>query len=54
MNAVPLEYWIILIRNGGRVASLNYKDSKAMFDEFQNTGLSNFDLFSSGYYKQAS
>jgi energy-coupling factor transporter ATP-binding protein EcfA2 len=52
MNAVPLEYWLILSRDGGRVASLNYRNSKEMFDEFESTGLNNFDLFSSGYYKK--
>jgi len=51
MNAVPLEYWIILLRDGGRVSSLNYRNSKEMFDKFEVTGLNNFDLFSSGYYK---
>jgi len=52
MNAVPLEYWIILSRVGGDVVNLNYRNSKEMFDEFQNTGLNNFDLFSTGYYKR--
>ncbi len=52
MNAVPLEYWIILSRVGGEVVNLNYRNSKDMFDEFQNTGLNNFDLFSTGYYKR--
>lgn len=50
MNAVSLEYWIILSRVGGEVVNLNYRNSKEMFDEFQNTGLNNFDLFSTGYY----
>ena len=50
MNAVPLEYWIILSRTGGKVVNLNYRNSKEMFDGFQSTGLNNFDLFSSGYY----
>lgn len=52
MNAVPLEYWIILSRAGGAVVNLNYRNSKEMFDEFQNTGLNNFDLFTTGYYKR--
>jgi hypothetical protein len=52
MNAVPLEYWLILSRTGGQVINLNYRNSKEMFDEFQSTGLNNFDLFSSGYYKK--
>lgn len=52
MNAVPLEYWLILVREGATVSNLNYRNSKEMFDEFQYTGLNNFDLFSSGYYKR--
>lgn len=51
MNAVPLEYWLILSRTGGRVDNFSYRNSKEMFEEFQNTGLNNFDLFSSNYYK---
>ena len=51
MNAVPLEYWMILTRSGGRISNFNYRNSKEMFDNFQDTGLNNFDLFSSGYYK---
>lgn len=52
MNAVPLDYWIILSRAGGAVVNLNYRNSKEMFDEFQNTGLNNFDLLTTGYYKR--
>ena len=51
MNAVPLEYWIILLRNGGRVSNRNYRNSKEMFDKIQVIGLNNFDLFSTDYYK---
>jgi len=50
MNNVPLEYWIILERQGGKCIHRNYRNSKQMFDEFELTGLSNFDLFSSNYY----
>ena len=52
MNAVPLEYWLVLIRDGGHVSNLNYRNSKDLFDEFQSIGLNNFDFFSSGYYKR--
>jgi AAA15 family ATPase/GTPase len=52
MNAVPLEYWIVLVRKGGWVRNLNYRNSKEMFDEFEKTGLNNFDFFSSGYYSR--
>lgn len=52
MNNVPLEYWIVLERRGGECISHNYRNSKMMFDEFEMTGLNNFDLFSSEYYLQ--
>lgn len=52
MNAVPLGYWIVLLRTGGLVNNLNYQNSKKMFDEFEKTGLNNFDFFSSGYYSR--
>lgn len=50
MNAVPLEYWIVLVRKGGHVKNLNYSSAKEIFGEFEKTGLNNFDFFSSGYY----
>lgn len=50
MNNVPLEYWSIIRRNGGECSVMNYHNSKEKFDEFEFTGLSNFDFFSSKYY----
>jgi len=50
MNSVPLEYWIILERRGGKTVHHNYRNSQEMFEDFELTGLSNFDLFSSNYY----
>jgi energy-coupling factor transporter ATP-binding protein EcfA2 len=52
MNNVPLEYWIIMDKQGSECIQYNYRNSKQMFDEFEMTGLSNFDLFSSNYYLQ--
>ena len=52
MNAVPLEYWCVLHREGGKCISLNYRNSKDLFDEFELTGLNNFDFFSSRYYEK--
>ncbi len=49
MNKVPLEMWTILQRHGGRSAVFNYTNSKAQFEEFKFTGLSNFDFFASEY-----
>mgnify|MGYP001233722623 CR=1 FL=1 len=47
MNKVPLVYWSIADRCANRVVMRNYRNSRKMFDEFELTGLSNFDLFSS-------
>lgn len=52
MNVVPLEYWVVLVRTGGHIQNLNYRNSKELFDEFQETGLNNFDFLSSDYYKR--
>ena len=49
MDVIPIKYWNILRRNGSNVSSFNYQNSKAQFDKFKMTGLSNFDLFSSDY-----
>jgi ABC-type lipoprotein export system ATPase subunit len=50
MNYVPLEYWNVLHRKGGIVKSFNYSNSKEKFDEFEFSGLSNFDFFASEYF----
>lgn len=52
MNNVPLEYWIILERKKGEIINHSIRNSKEMFDKFEMTGLSNFDLFSTNYYKR--
>ncbi len=52
MNNVPLEFWIILERKGEKCIHHNYRNSRQMFDDFELTGLNNFDLFSSNYYLQ--
>ena len=49
MDVIPIKYWNILQRDGNTVHALNYQNSKAQFDKFKMTGLSNFDLFSSDY-----
>lgn len=50
MNDVPLEYWNVLHRVGGVVRAFNYTNSKEKFDEFEYSGLSNFDFFASEYF----
>ncbi|MGP6089896.1 hypothetical protein [Antarctobacter jejuensis] len=49
MNAVPIDDWTILQRNGHTVDALNSKNSKEIFEDFRLTGLSNFDLLASGF-----
>jgi predicted ATPase len=44
MNAVPLEYWQVIQRKGGECQVFNYHNSKEKFDEFEYTGLNNFDF----------
>jgi energy-coupling factor transporter ATP-binding protein EcfA2 len=44
MNNVPLEYWQVIQRKGGECQVFNYHNSKEKFDEFEYTGLNNFDF----------
>ncbi len=50
MNNVPLEYWSILKRTGPKCITLNIRNAKKIFDDFNFTGLSNFDFFSTDFY----
>jgi energy-coupling factor transporter ATP-binding protein EcfA2 len=52
MNYVPLEAWSVLQREGQKCRILNYRNSKEIFDDFQYTGLSNFDFFAKEFYRQ--
>jgi predicted ATPase len=45
MNEIPLDEWCVLQRNGGHVRVRNYENSKALFEDFKFTGLSNFSFF---------
>ncbi|KVF71008.1 hypothetical protein WS75_22795 [Burkholderia sp. FL-7-2-10-S1-D7] len=45
MNHVPLDEWTVLHREGSTVHVRNKENSKAAFDEFKFTGLSNFSFF---------
>lgn len=53
MNKVPLEAWTVLVRDGSEIRVFNYANSKEVFENFRFTGLSNFDFFSSEYFKNA-
>ena len=50
MNNVPLKYWLIMHRVRNRSQVLNYENSRKVFDDFELTGLSNFDFFTSQYF----
>lgn len=49
MDAVDLQHWNILQRDANRVYSINASNSPALFEKFQRTGLSNFDILSSNF-----
>jgi energy-coupling factor transporter ATP-binding protein EcfA2 len=49
MNAVPLEYWQVIQRKGGECQVFNCQNSKEKFDEFEYTGLNNFDFLATDY-----
>jgi predicted ATPase len=49
MNNVPLKYWQIIQRDGGQCKVFNYNNSKEKFDEFQYTGLNNFDFLATDF-----
>lgn len=49
MNAVPLEYWTVLNREGSIVRVHNRFNSANKFEDFRFTGLSNFDFFASDF-----
>jgi energy-coupling factor transporter ATP-binding protein EcfA2 len=50
MNNVEFPYWNIIHRIRNKSIFINYRNSKKLFDEFELTGLNNFDLFSSSYF----
>jgi energy-coupling factor transporter ATP-binding protein EcfA2 len=50
MNVVPIEYWIVLHREEGKVRAFNNTNSRTAFEEFEFMGLSNFDFFSGKYF----
>jgi len=50
MNKVPLEYWSVIQRLPKKSLFYNYRNSKSTFEEFQRTGLNNFDFLSYEYY----
>lgn len=49
MDVVDLKYWNILHRIGSKVEIINYYEDPKLFEHFEMTGLTNFDLFSSDF-----
>lgn len=52
MNNVPLEYWSVCQRFANKTKILNYNNARKIFDDFELTGLNNFDFFSSQFYEK--
>ncbi len=51
MNAVDIENWAIMMREGNKISLFNYENSKEIFEEFKFTGLNNFDFYASEFFK---
>lgn len=51
LNAIKLEYWNVLERDGHEVFARNQKNRPEEFKEFKFTGLNNFEFFSSDFFK---
>ncbi len=49
MNNAPLEYWSIMQRFLNKSKIYNYRNSRKRFDDFELTGLNNFDFFTSNF-----
>lgn len=52
MNKTPLKYWQVIKREKNKIKFYSYKNNKEIFDEFEFTGLSNFDFFSTEFYTE--
>lgn len=51
MNAVDIENWAVIMREGNKISLFNYENSKEIFEEFKFTGLNNFDFYASEFFK---
>lgn len=52
MNNVPLEYWGVTKRLSNTTKIYNYENAKKKFDDFELSGLSNFDFFASEFWQE--
>jgi predicted ATPase len=51
MNAVDIENWAVIVREGNKIHLFNYENSKEIFEEFKFTGLNNFDFYASEFFR---
>lgn len=51
MNAVDIENWAVIMREGHKITLYNYENSKEIFEEFKFTGLNNFDFYASEFFR---
>jgi ABC-type multidrug transport system ATPase subunit len=51
MNAVDIENWAVIMREGHKISLYNYENSKDIFEEFKFTGLNNFDFYASEFFR---
>lgn len=49
MNNVPLKYWSVMRRFANQSKIYNWTNSRKQFEEFELTGLNNFDFFTSDF-----
>ncbi|OAV65871.1 putative ATPase [Bacteroidales bacterium Barb4] len=49
MEVVDLKYWILLQREGSKINVITQEKYPKLFDDFDFTGLSNFDFFASDF-----
>ena len=52
MNAVDIENWAVLVREGNKISLFNYENSREIFEEFKFTGLNNFDFYASEFFRE--
>jgi len=50
MNNIDLDYWQVIRRDAGNIKLYNKNNSKEVFEEFQYTGLNNFEFLSRKLY----
>ena len=51
MNAVDIEHWAVIMREGHKISLFNYENSREIFEEFKFSGLNNFDFYSSEFFR---